>query len=213
MNIVLLVALALLFVVERGSSPPVVSLRFPETAQLVAGEFVEVQISVTLTEGYHLQANPASEAYLVPTRLELEGSADVTVSKITYPPGKPYRLNGADKDLQTYDGNFEIGVLLKASSVARSGKRILQGRLHYQACDSKTCLPPTSVPLTMRVRVNPTQQKTRQAKGAQRSIWSFPAKPSLARTNSKRSKSTLLGLSLAMPLKRTKACLRIALPS
>ena len=166
MNIALLVALALLFAVEGGASPPMVSVLVPETVKLVAGEFIEVQISVTITEGYHLQANPASEDYLVPTRLELKSSGDVTVSNITYPPGKPYRLNGADKDLQTYEGNFEIGVLVKASSVARSGKRILQGRLHYQACDSKTCLFPTSVPLALTVRVVPSHRKAPQASGA-----------------------------------------------
>ena len=157
-----------LFAVEAGASRPVVSVQVPETVQVVAGGLVEVQISVTLTEGYHLQANPASEDYLVPTRLELKAPEGVAVGKITYPPGKPYRLNGTDKDLQTYDGNFKISVLLKAPSVAPPGKRILQGRLHYQACDSKTCLFPTSVPLTLTVRVVPTPQKPPQASGAKR---------------------------------------------
>src|SRR5262249_17907169 len=111
--------------------------------------------SVAVSEGYHLQANPASEDYLIPTRLELKNSGGVTVGKISYPPGKPYRLNGAEKDLQTYHGNFEIIVLLKASGAARPSKCTLQGRLHYQACDSKTCLFPASVPLTITVKIVP----------------------------------------------------------
>ena len=112
------------------------------------------------------EANPASEKYLVPTRLDLKNSVGVTVSRITYPPGKPYRLSGADKGLKTYDGNFEIGVLLKASNGARLGKHILQGSLHYQACDSQTCLFPASVLLTLTVNVVATHQKTPQAPGA-----------------------------------------------
>jgi hypothetical protein len=162
MNVVLSVALTLLFAGESGGPPRTVSVRAPEAVKLVPGELGEAQVSVAVAEGYHLQANPASEDSLVPTRLDLKGSADVTVGKITYPPGKPYRLNGADKDLKTYDGNFEIGVWLKASSGARPGKHILQGRLHYQACDSRTCLFPTSVPLTLTVNVVATQQKTPQ---------------------------------------------------
>ena len=166
MNLTLWVALILLFGVEGGTSTPKVSVRVPEAVRLADGEPFEARISVAVAEGYHLQANPASEKYLVPTRLDLKSSADVTVSKITYPPGKPYRLSGADKDLKTYDGNFEIGVLLKAPRGARFGTHILQGSLHYQACDSKTCLFPASVSLTLTVNVVATHQQTPQSPGA-----------------------------------------------
>jgi len=100
-------------------------LLVPEAVKLVQGELVETRVSVAVLEDYHLQANPASEYYLVPVRLELKTSGGVTVCKITYPPGKPYRLNGADKDLKTYEGNLKIGVLLKASSEAHPGKHSL----------------------------------------------------------------------------------------
>ena len=155
MNFALFLTLTLLSAAQGRTAPPVVSTRLPEAVQLVAGESVEVPISVAVSEGYHLQANPASEDYLIPTRLELKTSGGVTVGKISYPPGKPYRLNGAEKDLQTYNGNFKITVLLKASGAAALGKRTLQGRLHYQACDSKTCLFPASVPLTITVKIVP----------------------------------------------------------
>jgi thioredoxin:protein disulfide reductase len=166
MTVALLVALALMVAGEGGASAPKVSVRVPEAVKLVQGERVETRVSVVVVEDYHLQANPASEDYLVPARLELKSSGGVTVGKITYPPGKLYRLNGADRDLKTYEGNFEIGVLLKASSKAHPGKRILQGRLHYQACDSRTCLFPTSVPLTLTVNVVATHQKSPPARGA-----------------------------------------------
>ena len=159
MNFLSLVALILLCGVEGRASAPKVSVRVPEAVRLADGEPFEARISVRVAEGYHLQANPASERYLVPTRLDLKSSSGVTVSKITYPPGKPYRLSGADKDLKTYDGAFEIGVLLKASSGTRLGKHILQGSLHYQACDSKTCLFPDSVSLSLTVNVVATHQK------------------------------------------------------
>jgi uncharacterized protein len=164
MNFTLLVALILLFCVERGA--PKVSVQVPEAVRLADGDAFEARISVAVAEGYHLQANPASEQFLVPTRLDLKNSGGVTVSRITYPPGKPYRLSGADKGLKTYDGNFEIGVLLKASNGARLGKHILQGSLHYQACDSSACLFPTSVPLTLTVNVVATHQKSPQTRGA-----------------------------------------------
>jgi DsbC/DsbD-like thiol-disulfide interchange protein len=160
MNVALLVSLTLLFAADGSASAPKVSVRVPEVVKLIQGELVETRVSVAVVEGYHLQANPASEDYLVPARLELKSSEGVTVRKITYPPGKPYRLSGADKDLKTYDGDFEIGVMLKASNEAPPGKHVLQGRLHYQACDATTCLFPASVPLTLAVNVVVTHQKS-----------------------------------------------------
>ncbi len=164
MTIAFSVPLVFLLAATGRASPAVVSLEIPEIIRVVAGEFVEPRISVTVAEGYHVQANPSSEDYLVPTRLELKPSGGLTVGKITYPRGKAYRLNGSDKDLQTYDGRFEIGVRLKASSTLRPGEQTVQGLLHYQACDSRTCLFPTSVPLTLRVKVVAKQQKTHQSR-------------------------------------------------
>jgi DsbC/DsbD-like thiol-disulfide interchange protein len=153
MNFSVTVALLLLSTTDARARPPVVTVRAAEPVKLIAGECVEARVAVAVAEGYHLQANPASEDYLVATRLELKADENISIGQINYPKGKPYRLNGADKEIQTYDGSFEIGVPLKAARLARPGERTLQGRLHYQACDSKTCLFPTSVPVTLILKI------------------------------------------------------------
>ena len=153
MNLSVALTLLLLSTADARVRPPVVTVRAPEPVKLMAGESVESRVAVIVAAGYHLQANPASEDYLVATRLELKATEDVSIGKLNYPKGKPYRLNGADKEIQTYEGSFEIGVPLKVSGSVRSGKRVLQGRLHYQACDSKTCLFPTSVPVTVTLEI------------------------------------------------------------
>lgn len=160
MNFSVTLAFLLLSAVDRQPRPPVVTVRAPEPVKLVAGKSVEARVAIVVAEGYHLQANPASEDYLVPTRLELKAAEDISIGKINYPMGKPYLLNGADKEIQTYEGNFEIGVPLKAAGLARPGERTLQGRLHYQACDSKTCLFPTSLPVTLTLKIVEANPKT-----------------------------------------------------
>ncbi len=172
MNVGITPSFLFLILIAVPMPEPVVRVNAPQDVEADAGEQMEARISVSVAKGYHLQANPASEDYLVPTRLELKSSNDVRVGKVAYPKGKPYRLSGADKDLQTYDGSFEIGISFRLSRSARPGRTTLQGRLHYQACDSKTCLSPTSLPVALGITIRPTKIKTHR-------FWSPPASPYL----------------------------------
>jgi len=154
-------ALVLLVLTAAGAGTPqsVVSVRVPEAIGVVAGESVEARISVTVAQGYHVQANPASEDYLIPTRLELKPARDIAIGKPAYPSGQPYRLSGADKDLKTYAGTFAIGIPLKTSRKAQPSRRTVEGRLHYQACDLKSCLPPASAQVTLTIEILPGKSK------------------------------------------------------
>jgi len=131
----------------------VVTVQASAPVTLMAGGSAEARIAVTVAEGYHVQANPASDKFFVPLRLDLKARGGVRPGRPIYPQGQPYRLQGAASDLMTYEGAFEIVVPLRATESARPGEHVLRGFLHYQACDSSTCLFPTSVPLTLAVRV------------------------------------------------------------
>jgi hypothetical protein len=113
----------------------------------------EARLTVLVGEGFHLQANPASQEYLVPTKLEVERAAGVWPGKPIYPPGRPYRLQGAASDLAIYDGTFEVRVPLEASKDAAPGDRSMRGILRYQACDARLCLKPASVEFALPVRI------------------------------------------------------------
>lgn len=151
--------LLLLAVVPGETPPPVVSVSAPKNVAVAGGESVDARISVSVRDGYHVQANPASEDYLIPTRLEFKSGPDITIRRLTYPPGRPYRLKGTDKDLQTYEGTFDVLVSLTVSASARPGKRILDGQLRFQACDSTTCYFPASVSVTFAVDVLTARSK------------------------------------------------------
>jgi len=137
-----------------GSKPtPVVNVKPPTSVVVAPGGSSEARLTVFVSDGFHLQANPASQEYLVPTKLEVERASDVWPGKPIYPPGRPYRLQGAASDLAIYDGTFEICVPLEASNDAAPGDRSLQGTLHYQACDTRICLKPASVGFALPVRI------------------------------------------------------------
>lgn len=156
-------ALALNLALLAGSAAaverkPVVTVE-AAPVRLVPGVSAEARIAVEVAEGFHLQANPASEEYLVATKLEVPGGEGVETGRPIYPRGRPYRLKGALDALSTYEARFEIRLPLKASAAAAPGEHVLRGTLHYQACDAKTCLFPASLPVGLRVTVAPSKTK------------------------------------------------------
>lgn len=135
----------------------IVSVAGPETVVVEAGGRAQARLTFTIEDGFRIQANPAAERFLIPATLELEGDERVSVGPVGYPPGKPYRLRGADNDLSIYEGTVVIDVSLKAShSAATDTERVevvLEGELRYQACNEIVCLRPSSLPVRLPVEV------------------------------------------------------------
>lgn len=123
-------------------------------AVLLNGKAGDAIITATVGIGLHVQANPASQPNLVATQLTLDGNDSFEVGPVVYPPSKPYRLQNSDRDLQTYDGTFEIKVPLKAiPTKAKIGKNEINAKLRYQACNDKICFFPTSAKLVIPITV------------------------------------------------------------
>jgi hypothetical protein len=120
---------------------------------LHAGDSTTVIFPVLVSDGYHVQSNPASSEFYVPLALELEADSDMHIGRPEYPEGDPYYLEGTSDPLQTYEGRVPIRLTLGAASAASPGEYMIQGTLRYQACDSRRCLFPASVPVTLAVRV------------------------------------------------------------
>ncbi len=147
-----IVAFALLLIQPPGV-PAVVTVTPAQSVSLAAGSKAEARLTVTVKKGYHVQANPASEPYLIPLQLEMESDARLRALKPVYPPGKPYRLEGTESDLSTYDGTFEIRLPLEAPAGAAAGEVTLSGTLRYQACDDHICLRPASISVSLPVKL------------------------------------------------------------
>ncbi len=131
----------------------VVSVPVPVQVGVTVGGAAEAHITVVVTHGYHIQANPASTEFFVPTKLQLRAKGGVRAKAPVYPPGLPYRLEGMPDEFMTYEDTFEISVPLEASESARPGEHVLKGTLRYQACDDRSCLFPVWVPFSVPVRV------------------------------------------------------------
>ena len=146
-----------LFAAAPAGPPVVVTATVPKLV-LYAGERGELEVVASIARGFRIQANPASEPFLVPALLEIEGDERVHVGAPEYPPGKPYRLQGTAADLSVYESRLVIRVPVTAHRGPGTGSSddvVLEGRLRYQACNERVCLRPSSVPVRARVSLRP----------------------------------------------------------
>ncbi len=99
------------------------------------GSRSELVVRMTIDEGWHVNANPASLPFLIATAVEiLDGNGS---AKVRYPAGQSFRPEFASAAIQVYEGTVEIPVALEDG--AASSDRLA---LRFQACDASRCLPP-----------------------------------------------------------------------
>ena len=143
----------------QSSSPPLVSsasvvrVEAPGV-EAAAGGNVEASVNLTITDGYHVNANPPSESYLIATELTVEPSDGLTAGKPIYPPSVTRKFAFAEKPLAVYEGQTSIKLPLKVASTASKGARNLSAKVRVQACDDKACykwsMLETSIPVTVK---------------------------------------------------------------
>jgi uncharacterized protein YyaL (SSP411 family) len=90
------------------------------------------RLTLKIEPGWHLQANPASEEYLIPTSVRVQGAE---IRGLHYPEGRQVTPSFAREPLAVYEGTVEITGELGALSP----EAVLV--LSFQPCDDARCLP------------------------------------------------------------------------
>jgi hypothetical protein len=140
-------------VVIGSETEPIVIVKPPDDFSLSPGESKEAKIRITVTDGFHVQANPAANRFLVPLTLEFENEKDLEIGEIRYPEAETYRIKGTEQDLLTYGGTFTVSVSIRASESAKEGISKMGGRLRYQACDDRACRAPATLAFDLAAQV------------------------------------------------------------
>ncbi|MCA1558070.1 MAG: protein-disulfide reductase DsbD N-terminal domain-containing protein [Acidobacteria bacterium] len=117
-----------------------------------AGKSVQAEVRVTIKEGYHINANPASQ-YQIATQLTLEQAEGITSGQPKYPAPLTKKFSFSDQALAVYEKEAVISVPLAATQGAAKGERTLAARLRYQACDDAVCYPPQNMQISIPVTV------------------------------------------------------------
>jgi len=140
-----------------GQNPrPVVEARMLLGASAAhANTAVRAAVLAQIAPGYHLNDNRPTLDYLISTEVKFEVPKELSIEKVVYPQGQPRRFAFSDVPLSVYEGTLGVGVVLRVGRRVLPGVYNVQGKFAYQACNDHACLPPTSVPLTLAVKVVP----------------------------------------------------------
>jgi thiol:disulfide interchange protein DsbD len=118
-----------------------------------AGDTVAAAVVMNIDEGWHVNAHDPTLDYLIGTELNINDQTGLTVSEIQYPKSERFSFAFAGEPLDVYHGSAPIFVTLKASSKLEPGTYTLDGSLRVQACDDKSCLPPSTIDISIPVDV------------------------------------------------------------
>ena len=171
---------------ERLSGNNVISKLFPELSeevnstveaphlQLAAeqsdrtgipGSRITLIAEVRLPGDIHVYA-PGTKGYKS-VDLAIDSPPGLELTPTIYPPAKILFMPAIQERVPVFEGTFRIRQDLQVSSTAEfsnslgtDGKTFtISGKLAYQACDSKTCFLPTSVPIQWQVQVLPLDRQ------------------------------------------------------
>lgn len=125
----------------------------PEEVTVSPGGSADARVHLTIDQGFHVNANPPSFAYLKATELDVKPNAGISISFTKYPDPLTRTFEFAEKPLAVYEGETLITVRLQADSRAKPGRTNLAATLRVQACDEKVCYPPGSKDVSIPVVV------------------------------------------------------------
>jgi len=131
----------------------------------VPGGRITLTAEVRLPAGIHVYA-PGTKGYKT-VELSIESQLGLETTPSVYPRAKVLYMSAIKERVPVFEGAFRIRQDLKVSSAAAfsnslgtAGKTFtIAGKLAYQACDSKQCFFPMSVPLHWQVQIVPLDRQ------------------------------------------------------
>jgi hypothetical protein len=171
---------------ERLSGNNVISKLFPELSEEVSstveaphlqlaaeqsdrtgipGSQITLIAEVRLPHDIHVYS-PGTKGYKS-VDLAIDSPPGLELTPTIYPPAKILFMPAIQERVPVFEGTFRIRQDLKISTTAEfsnslgaDGKTFtISGKLAYQACDSKTCFLPTSVPIQWQVQILPLDRQ------------------------------------------------------
>lgn len=133
--------------IDLPAGNDVVKVSVPELSkkQISHQRPFDIEVQLEIGDGWHINANPASDDFLIPTTLSVSPDAAVEVISASYPKGKPLKFSYNDDPLSVYEGVLTIHMQLQMKpGVSREEAFPVNLNLEYQACDDQRCLPPST---------------------------------------------------------------------
>jgi len=128
-----------------------VRLKIVGDSKTLTGETGEIVLALDIEPDWHVNANPASMEFLIPTAASSSVNGQSLEIPIQYPRGRVSDITLGDTALEVYDDGASIRLLPDEKQTAmlqEAGK--LDVKVRVQACsEDGVCLAPSDLPLTL----------------------------------------------------------------
>lgn len=145
---------------------------------LVQGETARLAVEFRIERGFHVNANPPSEDWLIPTEVVIEDVDGVELQRVFYPQALEKRFGFYSGDLRVYEGSVVAGALVDVCPQAPPGEHTLVVRVKYQACDDDACFAPAEATARLPVVIAPAGSPSRPVESPLLSRARFSDEPS-----------------------------------
>jgi thioredoxin:protein disulfide reductase len=125
----------------------------PDPVPAKAGTTLEFKLPLQLREGYHVNTNTPPDPYLIPLRLTWD-AGPITSAEVVYPKPEMHKVEFFAGPLPVFSGRFELLTRFKIPAAVPPGLVNVSGKLRYQACNDRMCLPPKTIDVTLPVSVS-----------------------------------------------------------
>jgi hypothetical protein len=137
---------------QLNSLSSVLSVTPPKLVTGKHNETVAADIRLELRQGYHVNSDKPTDPYLIPLKFTwTPGPAEFT--GIEYPAPVMQKFTFSDKPLSVFEGDFKVKAKFKIPANALAGPAKLEGKLRYQACNDKMCLPPRTLDISIPLEI------------------------------------------------------------
>jgi len=124
----------------------------PDT-EIAAGGKAEAQVVISVSPGYHVNANPATFPYLIATAVEAGPGKGISVGKPVYPAAMQKTFSFEKHPLSVYEGTATIKLPIQSAGKTEKGSQSIPLKVRVQACDDAACYAPATLDLSLNVTV------------------------------------------------------------
>ena len=115
------------------------------------GEPFEVEVTIAIAEGWHINSRRPTVDFLVPTAVGLREGGPFQLGEVEYPDDTMIELAG--DQMAVYEGTMELVVPVTVLDGAHPGPGTLGIVVQFQACDNQMCQAPDRVDVELPVVV------------------------------------------------------------
>ncbi len=119
------------------------------SSKKISDKVYEVQMTATMQPGWHLyaQAQP-KDAIAMPTTFQFNGNPLLILDGAVKEVGKLEKFKDEMLDITANQYSNKV-VFTQRVKLKTNAKTAVVGKLEYQTCDDKKCLPPKTVPFSI----------------------------------------------------------------